>query len=577
MKIHLLVFSLIIYSSGVFSAPLEYSLVDSKSEKGLISCALCNSIISDVFTGFETGQTDEEISAGIAQRCETLNLYNYKVCYGTAFIAMPTIRYIYSLGLVEGNICGMLLQTENCGFSDPGLLEWSVTPSSIPKPPVTEPALPPDDSPTLKVLHLSDIHWDPEYLEGSNAVCTDPMCCRASSGDVVNATDAAGYWGDRRGCDIPWRTIENAVAHIAQQHSDVSYIIWTGDLIPHDTWSTDKDENLMIIDSLMTLMQQYFPGVPMYPTLGNHESHPVNTFAPPEITDVEFNTAWLYDEADRQWARWLPAEVSSTVRYGGFYTTLAQPGLRIVSMNMNYCYIFNYWTYYKSQDPASILTWLNQVLEDAELAGEKVHILSHIPPGNGDCWTIFSREFAKIINRFESTVAAQFYGHTHNDEYKIFYDLVELDRAVNVAFVAPSLTASSDNAGYRIYTIDGPRPGSTWAVLDHSSWIMNLTVANADPSISPVWFELYQAKQDYGLTDLSPRSMDVFYQRLVTDDALFQLYFAHYYKKAEERLEKGCDADCRTKLLCFIVTTDPLDQSRCQNIRRQLLSQHPEF
>ncbi len=55
---------------------------------------------------------------------------------------------------------------------------------------------------------------------------------------------------------------------------------------------------------------------------------------------------------------------------------------------------------------------------------------------------------------------------------------------------------------------------------------MNLTVANAqDPSISPVWFELYQAKRDYGLTDLSPRLMDVFYQRLVTDDALFRLYF----------------------------------------------------
>lgn len=82
-----------------------------------------------------------------------------------------------------------------------------------------------DGSPTLKVLHLSDIHWDPEYLEGSNAVCTDPMCCRASSGDVINATDAAGYWGDRRGCDIPWRTIENAVAHIAQQHSVLMFIV----------------------------------------------------------------------------------------------------------------------------------------------------------------------------------------------------------------------------------------------------------------------------------------------------------------------------------------------------------------
>ncbi len=72
-------------------------------------------------------------------------------------------------------------------------------------------------------------------------------------------------------------------------------------------------------------------------------------------------------------------------------------------------------------------------------------------------------------------MAAQFYGHTHNDEFKIFYDLVELDRAVNVAFVAPSLTASSDNAGYRVYTIDGPRPGSTW-VNDELAFVIEMTI-----------------------------------------------------------------------------------------------------
>jgi len=152
-------------------------------------------------------------------------------------------------------------------------------------------------------------------------------------------------------------------------------------------------------------------------------------------------------------------------------------------MNMNYCYTLNYWNYFKSQDPASSLLWLSQILEEAELNGEKVylhflfrsknnskikrlyqvHILSHIPPGNGDCWTIFSREFARIINRFESTVAAQFYGHTHKDEYKIFYDTVDVSRPVNVAFIAPSLTTYSKlNPGYRTYTVDGPRPGSTW-------------------------------------------------------------------------------------------------------------------
>jgi sphingomyelin phosphodiesterase len=75
------------------------------------------------------------------------------------------------------------------------------------------------NSTTLKVIHLADIHWDSEYLEGSLANCRDPLCCRASSGPVNNTADAAGYWGDYRSCDLPWRTIENAVVHMAKQHS----------------------------------------------------------------------------------------------------------------------------------------------------------------------------------------------------------------------------------------------------------------------------------------------------------------------------------------------------------------------
>ncbi|KAK4010699.1 sphingomyelin phosphodiesterase [Daphnia magna] len=550
--------------------------------KNVVTCALCATVVEDVMILLQNGTvTDQQIIDYIIDTCAKLNVFTNpdQVCGGLTAIALPTIRYIFSTGVViPGNICGMLLQGQECGLSDPEPLEWAIAPSSNPKPPFNEPSQPPPDSPTIKVLHLADIHYDPEYLAGANAMCGDPLCCRATSGEVVNATDAAGYWGDYRSCDMPWYLIEDAVSQMATRHPDVGYIIWTGDLTPHDVWSTAKEENIYIIDRLMTLITQYFPGVPVYPTLGNHESHPVNTFSPPEITDPELSTSWLYDEADRQWARWLPAEVSSTIRYGGFYTALVQPGLRIVSMNMNYCYTLNYWTYYKSQDPASSLLWLNQILEEAELNGEKVHILSHIPPGNGDCWTIFSREFSKIINRFESTVAAQFYGHTHKDEYKVFYDTVELTRPVNVAFIAPSLTTYSKlNPGYRTYTVDGQRPGSTWSVLDFSTFIMNLTEANQRGSeAAPVWSELYQAKQEYGLTDLTPQSMDMLFQRMLTDDALFQLYFKNHHKNADEVVAEGCTNRCKSNLLCRIVTTDIADQSKCENIRHQLFS-HPEF
>lgn len=57
-------------------------------EKGLITCGFCNDVVNDVFTGFQNGQSDEEICAAIGNRCERLNIYNYKVCHGTALIVM---------------------------------------------------------------------------------------------------------------------------------------------------------------------------------------------------------------------------------------------------------------------------------------------------------------------------------------------------------------------------------------------------------------------------------------------------------------------------------------------------------
>jgi len=472
----------------------------------------------------------------------------------------------------------MFLQTENCAFSDPTSLEWSIPETPVPKPPVILPVTPPEGSPTIKVLHLADVHWDPEYLEGTNAVCGEPLCCRASAPNDTLPGNEAGYWGNYGVCDLPWRTVEKAVVHMSQQHPDADYIVWTGDLVPHDVWSTEKAENLYIIDRLMTLMKTYFPNTPLYPTLGNHESSPFNVFSPPEVIDPEFSNAWLYDEAARQWASWLPAEVSETIRYGGYYTTLAKPGLRIVSMNMNYCYNLNLWTLSVSQDPASGLLWLSQVLEQAEAANEKVHILSHIPPGNSDCWTIFSREYVKLINRYESTVAAQFFGHTHAEEIKIFYETTGTEsRATNVAFIGGSLTTYDGiNPGYRVYTVDGERPNSSFAVLDYITWYTNLTEANANPDRDPLWETLYAARAEYGLSDLSPSSVDAFVNRLATDQALYDLYLRNFNKGSGTGTSGECDAACKAEMLCSIVTADFGDQSHCVALK-QRASEHMEF
>jgi hypothetical protein len=73
-----------------------------------------------------------------------------------------------------------------------------------------------------------------------------------------------------------------------------------------------------------------------------------------------------------------------------------------------------------------MIDWL-QYAEDHE---EKVHIIAHIPPKQ--CLASFSWNFNQIVNRYENTIAGQFYGHTHNDEIVINYDETDPQRPVSM-------------------------------------------------------------------------------------------------------------------------------------------------
>ena len=86
------------------------------------------------------------------------------------------------------------------------------------------------DSPELRILHLSDVHMDPDFAEGTVVNCDEPLCCRPWSqvAQGENVTEYSGKWGGAHGnCDLPQITLENMLEYIVQniEASFFSFII----------------------------------------------------------------------------------------------------------------------------------------------------------------------------------------------------------------------------------------------------------------------------------------------------------------------------------------------------------------
>lgn len=477
--------------------------------------------------------------------CKLFQIEKDDVCQGVINEFKNEFLDVLSNTTLSATICEMFLPSMSslqCQCSK--FPDWNVTFPNIPKPPINPPKPPKPGSPKLNILHLTDLHIDFSYKPGSDAECGKPLCCQ----DGVPKGKPAGKWGDYRNCDIPIWTVEDLFKNLSKT-SKFDYILWTGDLPNHHIWNQTREEQLEKLNNLTRLFLKYFPKTPVFPSVGNHESAPVNSFPPPFETGNR-SISWLYNALFLNWMNWLPNSTASDITRGGFYTFLVRPGFRIVSLNTNYCHTGNLWLFLNTTDPAAELSWLIDVLQNAETNKEKVHIIGHIPTGAPECLKVWSWNYYRIINRYESIIAAQFFGHTHTDRFEIYYDMYTgFKRPLSVGYTAPSLTTYTNlNPGYRVYEIDGFYNGSTWTVLDHSTFIMNLTESNLKDE--PVWLKEYSAKETYNMSSLTPADWDDLSKRFMNDNRLFSKYLQYYYKSVVDEGDQPCDATCRKLMVC---------------------------
>ena len=232
--------------------------------------------------------------------------------------------------------------------------------------------------------------------------------------------------------------------------------------------------------------------------------------------DDSFAPDWLLSQLSEYFSPWLPQAQLDTFRQFGGYSYVWRPGFRLVSLPSPLCLTYNFFLWMDWSDPGDMLAWLVTELHQAELAGEKVTLLSHVPPGNGECLGGWGREYSRIISRFQDTVTAQYHGHTHNDHFTLHYDS-QSSQPVSVGYISPSVSPYTDlNPGYRIYSLDP----STHEVVDTETWILDFPLSNAGSE--PVFSKLYSARADLEMESLRPVDWENMVRRLNTDEAYYE-------------------------------------------------------
>ncbi|CEF69651.1 Sphingomyelin phosphodiesterase [Strongyloides ratti] len=540
-------------------------ILKNNREKNWIECIVCRVVVDKIQTLIENGKTDEEVESVLIQICRLLNVENYYICDHIIHRFANEVVFVLSNAIVTpSEVCGAFIK--DCGVSENPFNDmWSI---KIPgnKPTVKPWPIVKNPQSKLRVLHLTDIHIDTNYTIGSEANCdigklfnTYTFCCRIypsndNTTKLSNIRVPAGYWGSPYDCDIPYRTFINAMEHISK-NDKFDYIIVTGDLEAHDVWDYSRAKTMTNILNITSILQEYFPHTPIYQATGNHEGVPMDSMGPHTMPEYQKRgPTWLYNTFAQAWKRDLPPSTQSGIKYRASYSFKPFNKLKIISLNTVYCSVYNFYIYINQTDPDGTLEWLSQELLDSESKGEKVHIISHIPPGVTYCLKGWSFNFYKLVNRFENTIAFIGMGHTHQDQFEVYYDTSSSKkRPTHVNWIAPSLTTFSFcNPGYRVYEFDGNYEGSTFTVLEAETYYTN--ISEATQLNSPVWKLEYKFTEEYNMPNLSPESFNDLIKRIENNQTLFDKYYFNYYRNYVK-----CDEECKKNAICDMKSARSFD------------------
>ena len=309
------------------------------------------------------------------------------------------------------------------------------------------------------ILHVSDVH--------------------------LNTSSKTTTYGEDTGMAL-WQALKAKLRSVIDGKKTPEFIIFTGDLpahydcasdncyLPPDQRTSHNTNMKVLLEDLRELVAK--SKTPLFFIPGNNDGLAGDYFS---FADARQQTALhLVPEARNPY----PA-LNTATRCGeppclltdphpkmGYYSARPIKGLRLIGLNT-----IIWGATYTSVDGISQreagntqMLWLTEQLKQAAEVREKVYVLMHIPPGIDAYGTYklkkpslmwsslpspgmtWQDQFLGLINHYSENVAGLFYGHTHMDELRVFYDRTGT-KVREVAISSPGVTPlDSNNPGFKI-------------------------------------------------------------------------------------------------------------------------------
>jgi len=393
-----------------------------------------------------------------------------------------------------------------------------------------------------RFIHITDTHIFHEYRKG-----TDPDKYCADHG--TNGT--AGEFGDYH-CDPP-PSIMNFTKEALKHREKPDFILFGGDHVAFFSANQSIEHTEKAINEISEVLREiraaYGSDVRVFPVIGNHDSYPDFQF-PQE------GPYFVYEAAAKAWADFLRPESLKTIRKGGYYTELIEPGLRIMVVNTPLYFIGNLAFPKTVEDPGNQFAWMRDVLKKAKDAGEHVFVATHIPPGGSidnvrfEMWNAYNDQYVRTFEGFNgNTVSASFYGHTHWATFRILTNenisSVQNDNS-HVGFVSSSITPDQHvNPVFYEYTFQTKAP---YNIIDRDYNYIDIKQANAVGHLE--WSKAKSYREIFGIKTLDAESMNKAIIRMRSDTRLFRSYYQDLRTHSPYGDTECEDRGCRNVQLC---------------------------